>query len=124
MGTFEVFHFWFLVNFLVVIIIAILSIFSFKNIFNRFGLIKKNRREFYECGFKPVIQKPITFSIQFLIICFFFLIYDIELVFSFPLVSSYNFHAISDLIAFIFLYGSFLISLLFDFDRNLTDWHN
>ena len=124
MGTFEVVHFWLLVNVLVTVIVALLSIFSFKNIFNRFGLLKKNRREFYECGFKPVIQKPITFSIQFLLICFFFLIYDIELVFSFPFVSSFNIHSFIDFFIFIFLYGSFIISLLFDFDNYLTDWHN
>ena len=123
MGYFEVVHFWFLVFILVTLIISILSLFSFKNLFARFGLLKKNRREFYECGFKPVVQKPISFSIQFIIIIFFFLIYDIELIFSFPLVSTYSSHSLFDLLLLIFLYGSFTVSLIFDFDNNLTTWH-
>ena len=107
---------------LITVIIAVLSIFSFKSMWNRFGLLQPNRREFYECGFKPISQKPIRFSIQFAMVCFFFLIYDIELAFSYPLVASFGVSSGVELFYFIFLYGTFLVSLLFDFDRNLTDW--
>ena len=54
-------------------------------------------------------------------VCFFFLIYDIELAFSYPLVSSFGVSSLTELLFFIFLYGTFLVSLFFDFDRNLTD---
>jgi len=106
---------------LIVLIIGILSIFSFKNLLNRFGLLRSNRREFYECGFKPVNQKPIQFTIQFTMVCFFFLIYDIELIFSFPLVSAFPGTSLVEFFFFFFLYGTFLLSLLFDFDQALTD---
>nr|YP_011027874.1 NADH dehydrogenase subunit 3 [Euplotes cristatus]UPM52084.1 NADH dehydrogenase subunit 3 [Euplotes cristatus] len=122
MGSFEVIHFWILTCLLIVVIVGALSVFSFKALWNRFGLLQPNRREFYECGFKPVNQKPVRFSIQFAMVCFFFLIYDIELAFSYPLVSSFGVNALTELLFFIFLYGTFLISLFFDFDRNLTDW--
>lgn len=121
-GSFEVVHFWLLTTLLIVIIVAILSVISFKNIANRFGLVHVNRREFYECGFKPVTQRPVKFSVQFLMICFFFLIYDIELAFSYPLVSAFSGNSLTEFIFFTFLYGSFIVSLLFDFDQKLTDW--
>ena len=122
MGSFEVFHFWILTLILISTVVGVLSIFSFKNILNRFGLIKSNRREFYECGFKPLVQKPVQFSIQFVMICFFFLIYDIELAFSFPLLSNYSSSSLTELFFFFFLYGTFLISLIFDYDQKLTNW--
>ena len=120
MGSSEVFHYWFLVHLLVTIIIAILSIFSFKNIFSRFGLFKSARREFYECGFKPLYQKPIKLSLQFIIICTFFILYDIELVFSFPLISFIANFSLLDFFVFFILYGSFIFSLIFDYERFLT----
>lgn len=122
MGSFEVLHFWFIINFFVVVVVAILSIFSFKNVLNRFGILKNSRREFYECGFKPVVQKPVQFTVQFLIVCMFFVIYDIELIFSFPLVSTTSNHALVEVLIFTILYGSFIFSLFFDFDQALTDW--
>lgn len=122
MGSFEVLHFWFIINLFVVVVVAILSIFSFKNVLNRFGILKNSRREFYECGFKPVVQKPVQFTVQFLVVCMFFVIYDIELIFSFPLVSTTSNHALVDVLIFTILYGSFILSLFFDFDQALTDW--
>lgn len=122
MGSFEVLHFWFIINLFVVVVVAILSIFSFKNVLNRFGILKNSRREFYECGFKPVVQKPVQFTVQFLVVCMFFVIYDIELIFSFPLVSTTSNHALVEVLIFTILYGSFILSLFFDFDQALTDW--
>lgn len=122
MGTSEVFNYWVTVNLLTVIIIAILSIFSFKNIFNRFGILKLSRREFYECGFKPLVQKPIKLATQFIVIIIFFVIYDIELVFSFPLISYITNSLFLDFYIFMFIYGTFVLSLVYDFDRMLTKW--
>ena len=122
MGSFEIFHFWFFINLFVTVVIAVLSIFSFKNLLNRFGLLKLNRRAFYECGFKPIIQKPIQMSIQFTFVIIFFILYDIELIFSFPLISSFANHSLLEVLAFLFLYTSFLISLIFDYNRFLTIW--
>ena len=50
----------------------------------RFGVLKVARKDFYECGFRPQNQKPIQVPIQFLLVCIFFLLYDIELIFIFP----------------------------------------
>jgi NADH:ubiquinone oxidoreductase subunit 3 (subunit A) len=122
LGSLEVFHFWLFIIFLVTTVISILSIVSFKNLLTRFGLLKVNRRDFYECGFRPSIQKPIKLSIQFIFLCIFFILYDIELIFSFPLVSVLGSHTLLESLTFMFIYFTFIVSLLFDFNRFLTNW--
>jgi NADH-quinone oxidoreductase subunit A len=104
-----------------VIIIFILTIFSSKNLINRFNVLKKSRRDYYECGFRPSNQKPIRVSIQFIFICIFFIIYDIELVFSFPLVSSITYNSLLDFIGLFLIYGTMIISLVYDFNKNLLN---
>ena len=123
MGFFEVFHFWIIIILFVVVVVIVLSIFSYKNILNRFGLRNILRKDFYECGFKPIKQKPIQLSIQFFILCVFFILYDIELIFSFPLISTIINQSILEIFIFIFIYGSFILSLMFDIDRYLLLWY-
>ena len=77
------------------------------NLLKRFGFLKIARRDFYECGFKPQTQKPIRLPIQFLLICVFFLLYDIELVFLFPYVSGVVFSGFYDFILLIFFFTLF-----------------
>ncbi len=60
-------------------------------------------------------------SMQFILICIFFIIYDIELAFSFPLVSSLSNNGLADFFGFILIYLTMAISLVFDFDRNLIN---
>lgn len=120
MGSFEVFHYWLLINVLTVLIIALLSVFSFKNILTRFGLLRSSRREFYECGLKPQVQRPSRLTIQFILVCIFFIVYDIELVFSYPLISGTSNHNLLDAFIFGFLYGTFIMSLVYDIERFLT----
>ena len=87
MGDFEVFFNYFSVFILGVIVYNAINCFSFRDLLKRFGFLKISRRDFYECGFRPQTQKPIRLPIQFLLICVFFLLYDIELVFLFRYVS-------------------------------------
>lgn len=118
LGDFEVFF-----NFLSVLILGIIvynaiNVFSFRNLINRFGFNKIARRDFYECGFRPQIQKPIKLPIQFLLICIFFLLYDIELVFLFPYVSGVIFAGFYDFILFFFFFFFFFLSLIIDYERH------
>lgn len=80
------------------------------------------RRDFYECGFRPLTQKTIRLPIQFLLICIFFLLYDIELVFLFPYVSGFTFSGLFDTILVLFFFFIFFCSLLFDFNRHALVW--
>ena len=118
MGAFEIFFSTLSITVLGFIIYNVVTIVSLRDLLKRFGFLKVARRDFYECGFRPVTQKPIRVPVQFLLICIFFLLYDIELVFLFPLVSSSTFIGLFDLTLVTFFFTLLLISLIFDFNRH------
>jgi NADH:ubiquinone oxidoreductase subunit 3 (subunit A) len=122
LGDFEV-----LLNYVSVIVLGlivynIINCFSFRDLLKRFGFLKLGRRDFYECGFRPQTQKPIKLPIQFLLICVFFLLYDIELVFLFPYVSGILFTGFYDFILLILFFFLFLVSLIVDYERHALYW--
>ena len=95
---------------------------SLRDLLKRFGYFKVARRDFYECGFRPQTQKPIRLPIQFLLICVFFLLYDIELIFLFPFVSISTFVGLHDLFLILLFFGLFFLSLIIDFNRHALSW--
>lgn len=121
-GDFEVFLSIVSVSILAVIVYNVITILSFKDILRRFGFMKATRRDFYECGFKPQTQRPIKVSLQFLLICVFFLLYDIELVFLFPFVSGFTFTGLYDLFLLILFFLVLFISLNVDYERHALFW--
>ena len=122
MGDFEVVLIVLSTTVLAVIVYNIITVLTFKDILRRFGLLKLTRRDFYECGFKPQAQRPIKVSIQFLLICVFFLLYDIELVFLFPFVSGFSFTGLYDTLLLILFFSVFLASLNVDYERHALLW--
>jgi NADH:ubiquinone oxidoreductase subunit 3 (subunit A) len=122
MGDFEVFLAIISVSILAVLVYNVITILSYKDILRRFGFIKNARRDFYECGFKPQNQRPIKVSLQFLLICVFFLLYDIELVFLFPYGASYIFTGLYDLWLIILFFSVLFGSLNIDYERHALYW--
>jgi NADH:ubiquinone oxidoreductase subunit 3 (subunit A) len=122
MGDYEVASSVLSIFILTTLIYNLLTFLSFKDILRRFGFLKNTRRDFYECGFKPQTQKPIKISIQFLIICIFFLLYDIELVFLFPFVSGITFFGLYDNLLLVFFFMIMYISLQIDYERHALYW--
>lgn len=122
MGDFEIFFSIFTTTVLGFVIYNVVNILSFRDLLKRFGFLKISRRDFYECGFRPTTQKPIRVPIQFLLICIFFLLYDIELIFLFPLVSVTTFSGLYDLVLIAFFFIILLISLVIDFNRHALVW--
>ena len=122
MGDFEVILITLSTAILAVVVYNVLTILTFKDLIRRFGLLKLSRRDFYECGFKPQTQRPVKVSIQFLLICIFFLLYDIELVFLFPFVSGFTFTGLYDFFLIILFFSVFLGSLCVDYERHALLW--
>lgn len=122
MGDFEVLFAIISVSILAVLVYNVITVLSFKTILRRFGFMKASRRDFYECGFKPQTQRPIKISLQFLLICVFFLLYDIELVFLFPFVSGSTFTGLYDLILIVMFFSVFFASLNVDYERHALSW--
>lgn len=118
MGDFELFICFVSTSLLSTLIYNVITALSFKDILRRFGFLKTTRRDFYECGFKPQTQRPIRISLQFLLICVFFLLYDIELVFLFPFVSGITYTGLYDLLLLILFFSVLLISLNVDYERH------
>lgn len=122
MGDFEVLSSVISTVILAVVVYNLLNVLTFKDLLRRFGLLKLTRRDFYECGFKPQTQRPVKISIQFLLICVFFLLYDIELVFLFMYVSGYTFTGLYDTLLVILFFMVFLSSLAVDYERHALLW--
>ena len=122
MGDFEVVMSVISTIILAVVVYNLLNVLTFKDLLRRFGLLKLTRRDFYECGFKPQTQRPVKISIQFLLICVFFLLYDIELVFLFMYVSGYTFTGLYDTLLIILFFTVFLSSLAVDYERHALLW--
>ena len=118
MGDFEIFFAATSVTILGFIVYNVINCFSFRELLKRFGFLKISRRDFYECGFKPVTQKPVRLPIQFLLICVFFLLYDIELIFLFPFVSGVTFIGFYDSLIIFLFFTALFFSLIFDFNRH------
>lgn len=122
MSDFEVMSMVVPVTLLAIIVYTVINILSFKDILRRIGLMKISRRDFYECGVKPQNKKPIKVSLQFLLICVFFILYDIELVYLFPFVSGLSFSGFYDFILVSFFFSIFVASLTFDYTRHALVW--
>jgi len=122
MGDFEIFLAISSVTLLGFVIYNVINAFTFRNLLKRFGFLKVARRDFYECGFRPTTQKPVRIPVQFLLICIFFLLYDIELVFLFPLVSASTFLGLFDFFLVMFFFFMLLLSLVVDFNRHALIW--
>ena len=122
MGDFEIFFSTFSITILGFIIYNVVTLISFRDLLKRFGFLKISRRDFYECGFRPTTQKPVRVPIQFLLICIFFLLYDIELVFLFPLTSVTTFVGWYDFNLLVFFFLVLFISLVVDYNRHALMW--
>lgn len=122
MGDFEIFINYFSTILLAIIIYNVINSFTFKSLLRRFGFLKISRKDFYECGFKPQTQKPIKLPIQFLLICVFFLLYDIELVFLFPYVSGITFSGLYDYVLLLFFFFFIFLTLIIDYERHALYW--
>ena len=121
-GDFEVFVAVLSSFVLSTLVYNVITILSFKDLLRRFGFSKNTRKDFYECGFKPQSQRIIKISIQFLLICVFFLLYDIELVFLFPFVSGFTFTGLYDYFLIIVFFGVLFKSLNIDYERHALYW--
>jgi NADH:ubiquinone oxidoreductase subunit 3 (subunit A) len=84
----------------------------------------KNKRNFYECGFKSISDINIQININFIMVCIFLIIYDIEFTFLFPALFNFinlNFFQFFFFIIFIIL---IIMSLYYDILTNSLNWQH
>jgi NADH:ubiquinone oxidoreductase subunit 3 (subunit A) len=76
----------------------------------------------YECGFDPFEHTRFSFDIRFYLVAIFYIIFDLEVIFFFPLTlnlayfSAYEFFLVASFIFFLF------IGIIYEFWYGKLDW--
>lgn len=79
---------------------------------------------FYECGFKNLTKKKISYDINYILLVLFLLIYDGEFLILIPFAFNINFISIEILFIIIFFILWLIIALIFDYSYSALDWQN
>jgi len=122
MGDLDIFLASTFIIILGLIVYLLITSMFWRNFFQRFGVLKNSRKDFYECGFRPQNQKPIQVPVQFLLVCAFFLLYDIELIFLFPWATGLHFKQLWDIIIIIAFFLIIILTFFLDFDKKALEW--
>jgi len=82
----------------------------------------KNKRSFYECGFKSIADVNLQINLNFIMICVFLILYDIEFTFLFPALFNVWSLGILQLLYLIIFVVFIIISLYYDIVTNALSW--
>nr|QKK69317.1 NADH dehydrogenase subunit 3 [Rhynchium quinquecinctum] len=104
---------------IIVILLILINLF-----FSKKSILDREKPSPFECGFNPITNARLPFTIQFFIIMIIFLIFDIEIIILIPLIPSFKFNMnlftwfISSLIiVFILFFG-----LIYEWNEQSTIW--
>lgn len=75
----------------------------------------------YECGFSPFSESQYPFEVQFALVGVLFLLFDIEVLFLFPIASSLHFLYSFDFISIFAFFFILLLGLLYEMTRGVID---
>lgn len=82
----------------------------------------KTKKNFYECGFKSTVDINIQINFNFIILCVFLILYDVEFIFLIPFYTNLiNLSMISLVILYVYIL-LILLSLIYDWQMNALNW--
>lgn len=81
-----------------------------------------SKRHFCECGFKSLSDLNIQININFVMLCIFLILYDIEFTLLFPILLNTFYIGITQYIFFILFLILIFFSLLYDWQMNALTW--
>lgn len=84
----------------------------------------KTKRSFYECGFKSFSDVNIQINLNFIMICVFLILYDIEFTFLFPILFNFSDLFFYQFVLFIIFLFFIIISLYYDILTNSLGWQH
>jgi len=76
----------------------------------------------YECGFQPFSETSYPFEVQFAIIAIMFLLFDIEVLYLFPIVMSIFSLGFSQIVLLLGFYVILFVGLLYEMSRKVLDF--
>nr|UXO94146.1 NADH dehydrogenase subunit 3 [Dolichovespula xanthicincta] len=78
----------------------------------------------FECGFNPLTQPHLPFSIQFFLVAMIFLIFDIEIIIILPFIPSLmiNMNLFNWLMSFLIIYLCLMIGLIYEWNEQSIIW--
>ena len=81
-----------------------------------------SKRHFCECGFKSLSDLNIQINVNFIMLCVFLILYDIEFTLLFPILLNSLLVSVLQYIIFILFIILILASLLYDWQVNALTW--
>jgi len=110
----------FVIIILIIVISTLLGILPWRTAKKSYFLREKLRP--YECGFNPQIKSRNSFSLRFFIITILFLIFDVEIVLLFPLVSSSLTNKTLSIIILIYFLIILIIGVIHEWNKDIFSW--
>lgn len=98
-----------------VVVFVISSILMFQTLF-----YEKN--SIYECGFVPFNDARAKFEVKFYLVSVLFIVFDLELAYLFPLISSFPLLGTTGLFFFLIFLTVLIVGFLFEWDAGAIDW--
>nr|AEK84221.1 NADH dehydrogenase subunit 3 [Alcithoe wilsonae] len=87
------------------------------------ALSDREKNSPFECGFDPIKSARLPFSLRFFLLAIIFLIFDVEIVLLFPILSSMNSSFSMSLMFSVFMFLVILIIGLFhEWNEGSLDW--
>jgi NADH-quinone oxidoreductase subunit A len=82
----------------------------------------KTKSEPYECGLPSDVQKSFRFGISFYLIAMLFILFDIEVVFLYPIAVQLEEHGVAALVKIAIFVGLLLVAFLHQWRRRSLEW--
>ena len=76
------------------------------------------KKQFYECGFKAISDVNLQINLNFILLCVFLILYDIEFTLLFPIILNFSNIFFFQYVIFLLFVSLIVLSLYYDIQMN------
>lgn len=80
------------------------------------------KKQFYECGFKVISDVNLQINLNFILLCVFLILYDIEFTLLFPALLNFSNIVVFQYVIFLLFVVLIVLSLYYDIQMNALSW--